>query len=86
MHVGNQRHWQFWLPLFDEGPSFSYDSPEAMRLFMWHLYQKGVASCLLHLLDGIDEFLTGRLHCVPSAMLAAWTSFNSLSLPSPANG
>ena len=34
------------------------DSHGAMRLFMWHLCQKDVASCLLQLLDGIDETLT----------------------------
>ena len=34
------------------------DSHGAMRLFMWHPCQKEVASCLLQLLDGIDETLT----------------------------
>ena len=34
------------------------DSHGAMRLLMWHPCQKDVASCLLQLLDRIDETLT----------------------------
>ena len=34
------------------------DSHGAMRLLMWHPCQKDVASCLLRLLNRIDETLT----------------------------
>ena len=34
------------------------DSRGAMRLLMWHPFQKDVASCLLQLLDRMDETLT----------------------------
>ena len=37
---------------------FSDDSHGAMRLFIWHPHQKGVTSCLLQMLDRIDQLLT----------------------------
>ena len=56
------------------------DSHVAMRLLMWHPCQKDGASCLLQLLDRIDETLTCTFHCGPLALLAAWMEFKSLSL------
>ena len=62
MHVGDERHYVFECPAFhDIRLGFRHlfdDSHGAMRLFMWHPCQKDVASCLLQLLDGIDETLT----------------------------
>ena len=36
--------------------------------------------CLMQLLDMIDETLTFTFHSLSSALLAAWTGFNSLSM------
>ena len=87
MHVGDERHYVLECPAFDDiHRGFQHlfdDSHEAMRLLMWHLCQKDVASCLLQLLGRIDESLTRTIHCVPSALLAAWTEFISLSLSPP---
>ena len=84
MHVGDERHYVFECPAFDDirrgFQQLFGDSHGAMRLLMWHPCQKDVASCLLQLLDRIDETLTLTIHCVPSALLAAWTELNSLSL------
>ena len=70
LHSLLRRISQIWLPVVYKPTD---DNHGAMRLFMWHPCQKDVASCLLQLLDRI-------VHCVPSAQLAAWTEFNSLSL------
>ena len=52
----------FECPAFDDirrsFQQFFDDSHGAMRLLMWHPCQKDVASCLLQLLDRIDETLT----------------------------
>ena len=52
----------FFCPAFDDiCRGFQHlfdDSHGAMRLLMWHQCQKDVASCLLQLLDRIDETLT----------------------------
>ena len=62
MHVGDERHYVFECPAFDDiRRGFQHlfdDSHGAMRLLMWHPCQKDVASCLLQLLDRIDETLT----------------------------
>ena len=62
MHVGDERHYVFECPaLGDIRLGFQHlfeDSHGDMRLFVWHPYQKDVASCLLQLLDRIDETLT----------------------------
>ena len=55
------------------------DSHGLMCLFMWHPHQKGVASCLLQMLDGNGRLLTLTNRCVPSAMLDARTNFQSLA-------
>ena len=62
MHVGDERHYVFDCPSFDDirmqHSRLFDDSHGAMRLFMWHPHQKGVASCLLQMLDRIDQLLT----------------------------
>ena len=62
MHLGDERHYVFECPAsHDIRLGFQHlfdDSHGAMRLFMWHLCLKDVASCLLQLLDRIDETLT----------------------------
>ena len=62
MHVGDESHCVFECPAFADirrgFQSIFDDSHGAMRLFMWHPCQKDVASCLLQLLDRIDETLT----------------------------
>ena len=62
MHVGNERHYIFECPAFHDichGFQNPFDdSHGAMRLLWWHPCQKDVASCLLQLLDRIDETLT----------------------------
>ena len=62
MHVGDERHSGFECPAFDDirrgFQHLFYDSRGAMRLLRWHACQKDVASCLLQLLDRIDETLT----------------------------
>ena len=64
MYVGDERHYVFECPAFDDirrGFQHLFDDshgPGAMRLLMWHPCQKDVASCLLQLLDRIDETLT----------------------------
>ena len=82
MHIGDERHYVFDCPSLDiriRHSRLSDDSHGAMRLFMWHPHQKGVASCLLQVLDSwIDELLTGTNPCVPSAILAARAKFNLL--------
>ena len=84
MHVGDERHYALECPAFDDihrgFQHLSYDSHGAMPLLMWHPCQKDVASCLLQLLDRIDETLTRTINCVPSALLAAWTESNPLHL------
>ena len=61
IHVGDERHDVFECPAFDDiRHGFQHlfdDSHGAMRLLMWHPCQKDVASCLLQLLDRIDETL-----------------------------
>ena len=61
MHVGDGRHYVFECPAFDDICSgfqqLFDDSHGAMHLLMWHPCQD-VASCLLQLLDRIDETLT----------------------------
>ena len=37
---------------------------------MWYSNQKDAASCLLQILDRIDELLTQTIYCVPLALLA----------------
>ena len=53
MHVGHERHYVFECPAFDNiRRGFQHlfdDSHGTMRLLMWHLCQKDVASCLLQL-------------------------------------
>ena len=64
MHVGCKRHCVLECPALDDiclGSQHLFDdSHGAMHLLMWHPYacQKDVASCLLQLLDRIDETLT----------------------------
>lgn len=65
MHVpvGNEGHYDFHCPAFDDirmrhCDGLFDDSHGATRLFMWHPQQKGVASCLLQMLDEIDQPLT----------------------------
>ena len=62
MHVGDERHYVFECPAFgDIRLGFQHlfdDSHGAMRLFVWHPYQKDDASCLLQLLDRIYGTLT----------------------------
>ena len=62
MHVGDERHYVFERPAFDDihrGFQHFFDgSHGAMRLLVWHPCQKDLASCLLQLLDRIDETLT----------------------------
>ena len=60
--MGDKRHYVFECHAFDDiRRGFQHhfdDSHGAMRLLMWHPRQKDVASCLLQLLDRIDETLT----------------------------
>ena len=62
MHVGDERHYVLECPAFhDIRRGFQHlfdDGHGAMRLLVWHTCQKDVASCLLQLLDRIDETLT----------------------------
>ena len=62
MHVGDERRYGFDCPAFDDirhGFQRPFDDCHGvMRLLMWHPCQKGVASCLLQILDRIDESLT----------------------------
>ena len=64
MHAGDERHYVFECPAFDDiRNGFQHlfdDSHGAMHLLMRHPgpCQKDVASCLLQLLDRIDETLT----------------------------
>ena len=62
MHVGDERHDDFECPAIDDiRDGFQQrfdDSHGAMRLLIGHPCQKDVASCLLQLLDTIDETLT----------------------------
>ena len=62
MHVGDEGHDVFGCPAFhDIRLGFQHlfdDTHGAMHLLMWHPCQKDVASCLLQLLDRIDETLT----------------------------
>ena len=68
MHVGDERHYVSECPAFDDViksrlirrgfQQLFDDSIGAMPLLMWHPCQKDVASCLLQLLDRIDETLT----------------------------
>ena len=56
----SERHYVFDCPSFDDirmlhSRPFD-DSHGAMRLFMWHSHQKGVASCLLQMLDKLNSF------------------------------
>ena len=39
-------------------PRIFDDSHGATRLFIWHPHQKGVASCLLQMLDRVDQLPT----------------------------
>ena len=52
----------FDCPSFDDirtrHSSLFDDSHGAMRLFMWHPHRQGVASCLLQMLDRIEQLLT----------------------------
>ena len=61
MHLGDERY-HVECPAFDDirrgFQNLVDDSHGAMRLLMWHPFQKDVASCLLQLLDRIDETLT----------------------------
>ena len=61
-HVGDERHCVYECPAFDDirlALQHLYDdSHGAMRLLAWHPRQRDVASCLLQLLDSIDETLT----------------------------
>ena len=61
-HVGDERHYVFECPAFDDirrGFQHLFDDGRgAMHLLMWHPCQKDVASCLVQLLDRIDETLT----------------------------
>ena len=62
MHGVDERYYVFECPAFDgirRGFQHLFgDSLGAMRRLMWHPCQKDVASCLLQLLDRIDETLT----------------------------
>ena len=62
MHVGDERHYVFDCPSFHDicirHSRLFDDSYGAMRLLMWHASQKGVASCLLQMLDRVDQLLT----------------------------
>ena len=62
MHVGDERHYDLGCPAFEKirrGLQHLFDDRcGAMRLVMWHPCQKNVASCLLQLLDRIDETVT----------------------------
>ena len=61
MHLGDERHHVFECPAVEDirrrYSMLFVDSHRAMRLFMWHPDQKGVAACLLQVLDRIDELL-----------------------------
>ena len=88
-HAFDERHYVFERPavvvaedISRHHYSFFDESRRTMRLFMLHPNQKGVAPCLLQLLDRIDDLLDLTLCCVPSALLAARTDFNSASFPS----
>ena len=88
VHVGDERHSVSDCPSFDDirirHSRLFDDSYGAMRLFMWHPHQKGVASCfLLQVLDRNGQLLTQTNRCIPSAMLAERTKFNFPSLPFP---
>ena len=58
MHLGDERHYVLECPAVEgirrRFSMLSVDSHRAMRLFMWHPDQKGVAACLLQFLDRID--------------------------------
>ena len=86
LHLGDERHYLFDYPpvedicrrhsrLFD-------DSRRTMRLFMWHPDQKGTASCLLQIIDEIDELLDYILRCVPCRLRGQKSNFPSLPFPS----
>ena len=51
MHLGDERHYGFQRLAVEDicrrDSRLSNDSHTAMRLFMWHPDQKGVASCLV---------------------------------------
>ena len=61
MHVGDERHYVFECPAFDDiRRGFQHlfdDSRGPMRRLMWHPCQKDVASCLLarHLKVDLEE-------------------------------
>ena len=90
MHVGVGRHCVRECPVFhdirhDRGFQHVFDdSHGAMHLHVWHPRQKAVALYLLQLLGMFDEALNGtckhfmafmvQCACVPSALLAAWTT------------
>ena len=68
MHVGNERLYVFDCPSFDDicvrHCRLLNDSHGAMRLFVWHPHQRGVAFCLLQMLDRIDQLLCHVNVCV----------------------
>lgn len=80
MHLGVEEHIFVVCPALEDICSrysrLFGDSHKLMRLTVWDPNEKIIASCLLQILDRLlldDELLTGTFHCVPSALLAAWT-------------